>query len=160
MHESMDPLSSGWLNPRQYLIRMSYGGEIMSSGCHTVPFFKSPGWANFDFHLRRWPFSAAIVDNIGVLLIARSHGINKIAKFDLNWMFPGCQGSRGSPTMKFPDPFSDKVPIFTDFLQHENTIFWPSPEFTRVTQMQKKRNIAATIWQKNKYGLSFICCTN
>ena len=69
-------------------------------------------------------------------------------------MFPGCQGSRGSPTMKFPDPFSDKVPIFTDFLQHENTIFWPSPKFTRVTQMQKKKEILQRPFGKK---ISMVC---
>ena len=49
--------------------------------------------------------------------------------------------------------FPAKVPIFTDFLQHENMIFWPSQEFTRVTQMQNK--LLQRPFAKNKYDFSF-----
>ena len=33
--------------------------------------------------------------------------------------------------------FHDQVPIFADFLQHENMIFWSSHEFTWITHMPK-----------------------
>ena len=44
-------------------------------------------------------------------------------------------------------PFPDQFPIFTDFLQHKNKEFWPSREFTWVTQMEKI--IVAIIWHKS-----------
>ena len=36
--------------------------------------------------------------------------------------------------------FPDQVPIYSDFLQHENVIFLFSQEFTWVTQKPKKKN--------------------
>ena len=43
-------MSSGWLNWGWYLMRMSYGNVIMSSGWHTLPFLSHPDEiANFDF---------------------------------------------------------------------------------------------------------------
>ena len=50
-------------------------------------------------------------------------------------------------------PFPDKVPIFTDFLQHEN-IFWPSLEFTWVTKMKKKL-LQRLFVKKTMFDLSF-----
>ena len=43
-------MSSGWLNWGWFLIRMSYGNVIMSSGWDTLPFLSHPDEiANFDF---------------------------------------------------------------------------------------------------------------
>ena len=43
-------MSSGWLNWAWYLIRMSYGSVIMSSGWDTLPVLSHPDEiANFDF---------------------------------------------------------------------------------------------------------------
>ena len=43
-------MSSGWLNWSWFLIRMSYGNVIMSSGSDTLPFLSHPDEiANFDF---------------------------------------------------------------------------------------------------------------
>ena len=43
-------MSSGWLNGGWFLIRMSYGNVIMSSGWDTLPFVSHPDEiANFDF---------------------------------------------------------------------------------------------------------------
>ena len=43
-------MSSGWLNWGWFLIRMSYGNVIMSSGWDTLPFLSDPDEiANFDF---------------------------------------------------------------------------------------------------------------
>ena len=43
-------MSSGWLNGGWFLIRMSYGNVIISSGWDTLPFLSHPdGIANFDF---------------------------------------------------------------------------------------------------------------
>ena len=40
--------------------------------------------------------------------------------------------------LTFSRLFPDQVPIFTDFLQHENMIFWSLQEIALITQMQKK----------------------
>ena len=45
--------------------------------------------------------------------------------------------------------FPDKVPIFADFMQHENMIFWPLPKFTWVTQMK----ILCAVLTKSWYNL-------
>ena len=43
-------MSSGWLSRNRYLIRMSYGNVIMSSGWHRLPFLSHPDEiVNFDF---------------------------------------------------------------------------------------------------------------
>ena len=60
--------------------------------------------------------------------------------------------------LTFSRLFPDKVPIFTDFLQHENMIVWHLPEFTRVTDA-KKNIIAATMWQKIRMVCHFMWCT-
>ena len=55
-------------------------------------------------------------------------GFPQVTSDDISWLFP------------------DQVPIFTDYLQYKNMIFWPSWEFTWVTQLEK--NIVAIIWHK------------
>ena len=67
-------MSSGWLSPNRYLIRMSYDNVIMSSGWHRLPFVSHPDEiVNFDFphhavalqRFRIFPCLSASSFNIG-----------------------------------------------------------------------------------------------
>ena len=58
-------------------------------------------------------------------------------------------------------PFPGAFSIFTDLLQHENIIFWPSPETTQVTQMQNIYIYCSDhLVKKISMIRHFMCCIN
>ena len=71
--------SSGWLSWRWYLIRMTYGKFIMSSGWHTLHLMSS-GWLKWGWYLRM-SYSSVIMSSGWDTLPILSHP-DEITNFD------------------------------------------------------------------------------